>query len=261
MVSISTRGKTVEIPAHVSELTPEQYEYYCCLASALGSGAINMEYFRIRWLSYLIGMGKANFTILKTEYIAELNEQMTVIDGYLQPVGKDGAHRVTLDFNTPVNLLPSYRGFTGPGDWLDGVTFGEFVECLTVLDGLENADDAEATAGYAHIARRLYHIPDDKEVPELLLFHAPTLLASVWKAIMSEPIDINGQKLDLRIIFKSSSRSRPDDKTGWTGIIFEVATAGLFGNVKEVEQTDMWPVLIYLYKCKFEYLNEKRKSK
>lgn len=71
-------------------------------------------------------------------------------------------------------------------------------------------------------------------------------------------MEINGKKIDFRIIFKSSGGSKPDDKTGWTGITFEVATAGLFGNVAQVEQTDMWTVLMYLYKCKFEYINEKR---
>lgn len=261
MKSISTRGTTVEIPVHVSELTPEQYEYYCFLASLLGSGVINMDYFRIRWFSYLIGMDKTDFTILRAEYIAELSSQMSAIDGYIQTVDNGGSHRLTLDFYTPINLLPTYRGFSGPGDWLDGVTFGEFIECLTVLEGLDEADEADTTAGYAHIARCLYHIPVDEEVPELLLFHAPTLLSSVWKAIMSDPVDINGQKLDFRIIFKSSGNSRPDDKTGWTGITFEVAAAGLFGNVNDVEHTDMWLVLIYLYKCKFEYLSEKRNYK
>ena len=75
---------------------------------------------------------------------------------------------------------------------------------------------------------------------------------------MAAPVEINGKKIDFRIIFKSSGGSRPDDKTGWTGITFEVASAGLFGNVSQVEAADMWAVLIYLYKCRFEYNHEKR---
>lgn len=96
---------------------------------------------------------------------------------------------------------------------------------------------------------------------DLLAFHAPTLLASVWNAIYSEPIEINGKQIDFRIIFRRSGTRKPDDKTGWTGITFEIATAGLFGNMAEVERTDMWTVLMYLYKCKFEYLNDNRKNK
>ena len=53
METITTRGRTIEIPAHVDELSPEQYEYYCFLAFALGSGTIDLDYFRVRWLSYL----------------------------------------------------------------------------------------------------------------------------------------------------------------------------------------------------------------
>lgn len=190
MESITTRGRSVEIPTNVGELSPKQYEYYCFLAFALGSGAIDLDYFRVRWFSFLVGLGKADFTILKAEHAAELEEQMAAIDGYFVEIGD----RVSLDFTTPVNLLPSYRGYNGPGDWLEGVTFGVFVECLTVFEALAAADDEGVAEGYAHIARRLYNIPDAEPVPDLLAFHAPTLLSSVWKAIMSGPIDINGKK-------------------------------------------------------------------
>lgn len=256
MREIETRGRSVEIPTEISELSPEQYEYYCFLAYALGVGSIDVDYFRIRWISYLIGMGKTDFTILKPEYIAELDRQMDAIDGFFVEQADGNFH---LDMMTPVNLLPSYKGFKGPGDFLEGVTYGEFVECLTVFEGLAGADEKEMTEGYNHIARTLYHIPEETEVPSLLTVHAPTLFASVWREIQGGPIEINGKKIDFRIIFKGDGSSKADDHTGWTGITFEVATAGLFGSVKDVEASEMWDVLMYLYKCKFEYLNDKNK--
>lgn len=256
MKTITTRGRRIEIPETVGELTPGQYEYYCFLSYSVGNGLIGLDYFRVRWLSYLIGLGRADFTALKPEYIAELEAQMDTIDGFFVESGNG----VSLDFTTPVNLLPEYKGYKGPGDWLEGTTFGVFVECLTVFEGLSGAEPDDVAEGYSHIARRLYSIPEGEPVPVILAFHAPTLLASVWKSLMDGPIDINGKKIDFRIIFKSSGSSRPDDKTGWTGITFEVASAGLFGNVRQVEETDMWEVLLYLYKCKFEYLHEKRNS-
>lgn len=253
MKSIATRGKTVEIPTHVSELTPKQYRYFCFLAMALND-VLDMEYFRIRWMSFLIGMGETDYTILKPQYVEELKAQESAIDGFFTEM--NGA--VMPDFSTPVNLLPEYEGFKGPGDWLDGVTFGEFTECMTIMESVAAVDHEDPGEAYAQIARRLYRIPEGEKVPMLLTFHAPMLLTSVWRAISTEPVEINGRKLDLRIIFKGSGSSKPDDNTGWTGITFEVATAGLFGSVAEVEKTDLWSVLIYLYKCKFEYLNEKR---
>lgn len=260
MRTIATRRRTVEIPATVAELTSEQYEYYCFLAYALGSGTITPEYFRTRWFSYLIGMGKADYTLLKPEFITELDSQISAVDGFFIRTTVGAEQREHLDFSCVANLLPYYRGYHGPGDMLHGVTFGEFTECLTELESLGSADEQGVAQGYEHIARVLYHIPEAEAVPYLLSFHAPTLFASVWRAIQSEPIEINGKKIDFRIIFKSMGSPKPDDKTGWTGITFEVAAAGVFGNVNEVEATDMWAILIYLYKCKFEYINEKHKS-
>lgn len=261
METIITRGREVEVPASVGELSPEQYKYYCFLAFALGSGAITSEYFRIRWFSFLIGLGRADFTILKEEHCAELEAQMGVVDGFFIELPEGGSGRSLLDFTTVRNLLPEYKGYKGPGDMLQGVTFGEFVECYTVAESLADADHKDLADGYGHIARILYHIPESDPVPDLLLFHAPKLFSSVWKAIQDSPVEINGKKIDFRIIFKGAGKSRPDDKTGWTGITFEVASAGLFGNVNQVETADMWAVLLYLYKCKFEYMNEKRNSK
>lgn len=261
MKTITTRGRTVEIPTHVDELTPEQYRYYCFLAFALEGGLITPDYFRVRWLSYLIGMGRADFTLLKDKYIDELKEQLSAVENFFVKENVAGVERIHLDFETVVNLLPEYREYKGPGDLLQGVTFGEFVECLTVAECMIDGDRDGITRGCEHIARILYHIPSESRVPDLLTFHAPKLFSAVWKAIQSGPIEINGKKIDFRIIFKSTGSSKPDDKTGWTGITFEIASAGLFGNVSEVEKEDMWAVLIYLYKCKFEYLNEKRNSK
>lgn len=214
MKTITTRGRTVDIPTHVEELTPKQYEYYCFLAFALAGKVITPDYFRVRWFSFLIGLGKADFTILKEEHIDELEAQISAIEGYFVKEIIEGSERVHLNFDTVVNLLPEYKGYKGPGDLFQGVTFGEFVECYTVVECLDGAAPEAIAEGYEHIARTLYHIPDTAPVPDLLTFHAPKLFSSVWKAIQSGPIEINGKKIDFRIIFKSTGNTKPNDKTG-----------------------------------------------
>lgn len=261
MIKVTTRGKTVEIPSGISELSPRQYEYYCILAFALAGGAIDVDFFKERWFSFLIGMKRANFSILRKEFSDELRSQLSAIDDFFRDNGHKEGGDVHLDFSTPVNLLPEYEGYKGPGPWLEGLTYGEFVECLTIFESLNDADEDAVAEGYCLIARILYHIPREETVPDLLAFHAPTLFASVWREIQSNPIEINGRMIDFSIIFKSSGERRPDDHTGWTGITFEIASAGLFGSVKDVECADMWAVLIYLYKCKFEYLHDNSTKK
>ncbi|MDE6277262.1 MAG: hypothetical protein K2M06_04055 [Muribaculaceae bacterium] len=262
MIQITTRGKTVDVPQWIDELTPRQYRYYCILASMLAASTISLEYFRIRWISFLAGLGRLDYTMLRPEHIAEIEGQTSgLMNGYATNTGQPAPHDVRIEFDTPRNLLPELAGYIGPGDWLNGMKFGEFVECATIIETLASANEAEAAESYEAIARILYHIPATDKVPALLAFHAPMLFGNVWKRIQGGPIEINGRKIDFTIIFKAAGPRRPDDKTGWTGITFEVATAGLFGNVSDVETADFWAVLMYLYKCKFEYINDLKQHK
>lgn len=264
MITIQTRGKTVEVPQHVDELTPKQYRYYCMLASMLAAGNIDLDFFRTRWISFLIGLGRMDYTLLMPEYIAEIEAQTSAItDGFIIHTGQPAPHDVRIDFDTPRNILPDYNGYKGPGDWLDGMTFGQFVECATIIESvaMEGLAPEEVTQSYESVARILYHIPASDNVPLILAFHAPMLFVNVWRRIQSGPIDVNGKKIDFSIIFKSVGPKRPDDKTGWVGITYEVATVGLFGDVSGVEATDFWAVLMYLYKCKFDYINDLKESR
>lgn len=225
----------------------------------LRGALIDINYFRIRWMSYLIGLDRFDYTGLKPQYIAEIDGRADdIMAGFLIKTGEPAPRDIRLNFDTPRNLLPEYGGYKGPGDWLNGLKFGEFVQCSTIIETMVTATPEDIAAGYQAIARIMYHIPEGDRVPELLAFHAPMLFVNVWRQIQRAPIEINGKKIDFTIIFKAAGPRRPDDKTGLTGVTFEVASAGLFGNVAEVENTDFWAVLLYLYKCKFEYLHEKR---
>lgn len=256
MKKITFRNKEIEVPECIDELTPEQYIYYIYLGSWLTGGIIDMDFWRVRWFSYLVGMGMANYTILKPEFIAEAER---LRDGITAPFLTDSKNGPAPTFQTCRNLLPEYHGYKGPADWLNDVKYADFVECATLLDQEARAADPEEI--YRGIARVLYHVPDADQVPEILAWHASVLFGSVWKSIQTAPVDINGRMVDFSIIFKSSGPRRPDDKTGWAGISFEVAATGVFGNVAELDNTPFWVVLMYLYKCKFEYIHDKTNKK
>lgn len=256
MKKIEFRGKELEVPQSIDELTPEQYVYYIYLGSWLTGGQIDLAFWRIRWFSYLAGMGSANYTILRPEYIEQAE---ALRDPITAPFLVDSTTGKAPTFKTCRNLLPEYHGFKGPSDWLNDLKFGELVQCATLLEQETAAEDPEDI--YREIARTLYHIPEGEPVPDVLAWHAPVLFGSVWKEIQSGPVDINGRMVDFSIIFKSTGPRRADDKTGWAGISFEIAAAGVFGNVAQLDASPFWAVLMYLYKCKFEYMHDKSNNK
>lgn len=252
MKAYEFKNKVLEFPTSIDELTPEQYVYYIVLASMLAGGSCTLEQWRARWFSYLAGMKRSNYTILRPEYIRQAEGILhEITDRFLTSLKGKTSPR----FDTCRNLLPEINGYKGPADWLSGLKFGKFVQCATLTGQI--APGRNDSTAYEEIARVLYSIPEADPVPPVLTWHAPILFNNVCHAIESAPIDINGRMLDLSIIFKGSGKRTADDKTGWTGISFEVAAAGVFGNVHQLEEADFWAVLLYLYKCKFEYIHDK----
>ena len=168
------------------------------------------------------------------------------------------------------NLMQDFGGWHGVGDMLNGLTFGNFCDCLDLLQQSKQAatekDDPAINEIFQDITLRLYRYKDPEKipaVPSLLAIHAVNFFSSVWEMVLSGPVYISGEAIDFRILFQKLAPDdrKADDKTGWTGIVFEVAASGVFGNKKEVDDTPFWDVLLYLYKCKFEYLHQKRNKK
>ena len=256
--------REVEIATALDELTPDQYQYLITLSGLYASVTeVTEDEFRVRWMSYLSGHGTIDFTLFSRERQEIYREAMKMTDGFFIR-SNDG--RLIGNFDTERNLLPETDGengeLKGPGDWLEGITFGEFTTCVEALSQAAKCEsqDEGALEAYGIIARTLYKIPVGEKIPEILYFHAPTLFRNILSRIESAPIEINGEAIDFRIIFKSvGGEKKADDKTGWTGITFEVASSGIFGDVKGVESSDLWMVLLYLYRCKFEYMHRKKK--
>ena len=82
------------------------------------------------------------------------------------------------------------------------------------------------------------------------------LMQSVVAAMSSGPISINGRDVDLSVVFHAGHGS--GDPTGLAGVTFEVAESGVFGSFRGVNDTGMWDVMLYLYKCRKSKEKEKK---
>jgi len=71
---------------------------------------------------------------------------------------------------------------------------------------------------------------------------------------------IDGQEISFRILFNEVSDDDGAEKTdtGLTGLLFNFAESGVFGNVKETSEQKLYDVLFRLYQVRKEYLAMKR---
>lgn len=255
MMKVVFRGRELELPEHVDDLSVEQYRKLLVMALMLNRGALSLRDFRVAWLSYLLGIKGYLYTDLIEKYRCEAERLMPVVSGFVTRAS-DGRDMVRLD--SVRNLMPVFREWQGPGDFLHGMAFDEFVHCLHLLSDVGKGDSDAAE----EIARELYHVPSSEMPPPELVLHSVSMFSSVCEAIMTGPIRLNGEPVDLSIIFKpSGSRRVADDHTGWAGVTFEIAAAGVFGTVRDVDKSPYLDVLLYLYKMKYEYLHDKSNKK
>lgn len=268
MEKITYNNKTVNIPSVLDELNGEQYGQFLILAVLMNRETITPAQFRVKWISFLLGM-KTDYVMYTQNIIRELDAQLEKLDGFFSyTTGKEGERIVTPILSTGRNLMQDFGGWHGVGDMLNGLTFGNFCDCLGLLQqcrqAAEDDDNTDINEIFQEFALKLYRfetLGKTPPVPTLLAIHAVNFFSAVWEMILSAPVYIGGEDIDFRILFKklAASDRKPDDKTGWTGIAFEVAASGVFGNMKTVNDTPFWDVLLYLYKCKFEYLHQKKK--
>lgn len=242
-------GRRLSLPECADELTPGLWPRYLTLAEALERGVIHPGVFCELWLSHLLGLSPLSYKDYVPSIRLQGEELLPVAHGFLVDSPGGG---VRADMATLRNLWPQVDGVAGPGDALEGLTFGAMVKALGLLGELRGGDASAAD----RLARLLYPLPPEAELPPMLPRHCVTLVCNVWDAIMAGPIDVNGEPIDFRIIFRPSGPTRPADGTGWTGVTFEVAASGVFGDVRHVEATPMWDVLLYLYKTKFDYIHD-----
>lgn len=256
--------RQVEIPTALDELSSAQYLFFVTLSGLYCGTSMSEKEYRERWFAYLAGLDITDFSLLVPDKKKLYRDEMVHTDGFFKKL-EDGS--LGPEFYTTSNLLPSVKEgdnvYEGPGDLLEGMTFGEFTECMAVMSADRQPEETDLLNVYGHIARVMYHVPEGNSIPDILYFHAPTLFRNVLKHIESSPIEINGREIDFGIIFRSAGDSdgRQDDRTGWAGVTFEVASSGIFGDLKGVEKADLWTVLLYLYRCKFEYLQTKNRTR
>lgn len=228
----------VSLPECWEEITHDQYWTYMLLLSAVMGSEMRRLEAEKTFFSFLIGWNGADWTRM-----ADQDTAATLKEIFLE--SRKWWEMVHLPDTGCINLMPRWRGCKGPDDWFSDMSWGVFVECLDLMT-LASQDDPQQPIEV--LARLMYAIPPEETPDRVLKYHCVALLQSVVHAVSSGPVSVNGQDVDLSIIFGKGDG--PGDGTGMTGVTFAVAEAGVFGDFAKVKNTGMWEVLLYLYKCK-----------
>lgn len=178
--------------------------------------------------------------------------------------------------------IKQYRGFMGPADTLADLTFLEYKNAhVAAADYLETGDGYDIDWLCANLYRKprisfpkvgvsgrkpkYDEFKTKKHVGHFADWPVPVKYAILLDFLAAEEyirtgtFRIDGKEVSFDILFKSGDDDQGGDDTGLTGLLFNLAETGVFGNVKATSEQNLYDVLYRLYQTQKRY--EKLKSK
>jgi hypothetical protein len=275
---LNTRNsKSISFASELEELTPEQYMFYLDLVLQQMVGQIaDPDVIKRKLFAYLTDLRVSWKMKLYPPDVEEaiwsaLTDKINLLDSFFDIEEVEGKNVYKMHVKCGVNLLPTWKNYKGPANMLSDITWGQFKICLNALKMIiqaeETRDIKEIEIHTLDIFRALYKLKTRNSklitIPDTVLFHAQTYFSYVYELITTVPIPINGEDIDFSILWKpdKDEKSNEEDKSGWLGISFSIAESGVFGDYRDVEEENMYNVLVYLYKQKVNARFEREQSK
>jgi hypothetical protein len=182
--------------------------------------------------------------------------------------------------NNPVpSFKPLWKTYYGPADGFRDMTFGEYRDGLRLFHDFHATGDMHIltllTAVFYRPKKSFYFIKKQlanydgnirerynsntlderakglKLAPIGFIYGFYLLFASFQKYLIDAKILWGGQEIDFSILFETS---KTDESTtndvpgiGMDSIAFSMAESGTFGNIKEVDNTNFWEIMVRMY--------------
>jgi len=161
-------------------------------------------------------------------------------------------------------IVPRYNDLTGPANFGYDLTFGEYRKLLVIFNEISQGNNVAAymdmLAGTlyrrydARLKRRVAFNPDydyshnAKRLPEWLKYYAYMWFGAFCQYLMTSPFIIDGNEINFSVIFTSpdSNESVPDNFIGMNSILFSVAESHVFGTATDVDNTQLFRILMKL---------------
>jgi hypothetical protein len=180
----------------------------------------------------------------------------------------------------------------GPGDFLQGMTFAEYKDALAASMKYMDTNNDEWLDRLTAILyrkkitglKRLMKQPDfdgkirvpynQNKTDVKAVKHVKTgikymalmyMMGCLWTLKNTgegNEIEIDGNKFDFSILFTGGKNTDDNNDTvGMIGVMMAIAESGVFGNLKDVANTDVWDVLVRMYQLELDRREfEKRMS-
>lgn len=275
VIEIPEKGKTVEIPSNWDECSIEELNLILKFAFQVSSGELSYGEFRLKVFCLL-----TSFQVSQNYHynnrlglLDNLNENIYKLSAELcswcfLETGNMKDNKFQLNYNSVRNPFPSIEikgiKYSGPDDLLGNLTFSEFRNAISLMQEyfqcVQVQDTTDTELALDNFISILYKCEGCSAVLTYVKHSVLIWFCYCINYIQTEPIIIDGNELDIYLLFpkNGSSSTNVKQSLGWSGLLFEVAESGIFGNVEAADKTNLFQILAFLYK---KYLDNKKSKK
>lgn len=282
----------------IEELSPREFPFMMKLLLMQQAGEISIHDFRVRLVVFLLKIRKTYKFYLMSDVQREglyenISRLADSLNSFYDNVEENGSLVKRLNLNFIKQMLPAIKGLHGPDDALTNLTFFEYKEAYRAYTMYVNSKDEEDLNELIAILYQprpfLYRIRKRfalSNVPSRTPFtpKSSALLETRKRVVKGFPDHIkvaiflwfgncveyvctgkpriDGNEIDFALLFNSKNQPATPG-IGLTGVLFSLAESGVFGNVLETGNTNLYDVLVRLYQLKtdFDSMITKSKSK
>jgi len=278
-IEIPEKKLKINVPEDLGECNDVQYINMCQLLFKYDNDQITWTEFKTHSIYYLMNMVPKNKSLgedLDTLKYANISMLAELVESFFE-VNDEGQKVIKQYYiNNPIyKIRGAFKNYYGTSDEFNNVKSGEYVDALGHFADFNETHDINylylllATfyrEKESWFSRLFKPFSTDKRiaynaerVPELaktfkyqpigLVYGFYLLFASFQKYLGSAKIYVQGNEIDLSILFNNAEETTESELPGlnFKSILYTISESGTFGSLKEVEKIPLWELIIRMY--------------
>jgi hypothetical protein len=263
LIEIPSKNIKRYLPEDLSECDQRQYIEMSALIYLYHIGKINYEDFRIHALYKLLDMIPVKGYYDQDLKYSKVYELSILIDSFFED--NESGQKIIKQYYIN-NPLPKFKGsifnYAGPADEFNDVTFGEYLAALEAFNDFNQTGENQYLykllavlyrKSYFRKKRKFKSVSVDKRAYFFrhqhigIVYGVYLLFASVQKYIATAKLFVEGNEIDLSVLFDGKSDKSTLPGIGMKGVLYSMAESGVFGNAADTKNVLLWEIFVRMY--------------
>ncbi len=282
-IEIPEIGFLKEIPSSYDEMTTVDFIRFIKLWERVQTKLMDITRMKTEMVYHFLGLRHSN---ARWEQFSADDKEMISINVYqiaetlnflFTQKEIEGKIHIGINLSWTKNHIPTYGGLYGPADLLADISWIEYKDALVAATAYIETEDIDNLHRLAAILYRKKSIwtrkkksYDAEELPKNIrlvqnwpfhvLYGIFLFFLSCEKYIREGTFNVDNREISFTSLFSGGDESDNSPNAGLTGLMYNLAETGVFGNVKETARQNLYDILFRLWQVHNDYLKAKSKA-